>query len=160
MAASSRGRGRGRGGFGQGGGRNYKPGELELLKDPDYDRSKPQPDPLFPVSLHKLFQNSPSISLTNPEQAYHPTPPKPLSKTEKRQVQHFLAFRKRVHDGPHYTILDEEHQVGKPKRKAAAVFDPFEGMPTYTHRYIKRRRTLPKLDDRSYGEDSQDHRLS
>ena len=34
---------------------------------------------------------------------------------------------------------------------AAARFDPFEGMPTYSQRYIRKRRKTPKLDTRPYG---------
>lgn len=58
MAASSRGHARGRGSRGGRGGRNYKPGEYELLHDPEYDRAKLQPAPLFPVNLYPLLQDS------------------------------------------------------------------------------------------------------
>lgn len=40
--------------------------------------------------------------------------------------------------------------MGKPTASSAAVFDPFEGMPTYSQKYTKRRRCIPKLDTRPY----------
>ena len=85
-------------------------------------------------------------------QEYDTVPPKPLSKDEKARVAHFRAFRRSIHDGPLYTVRDDSARVTKPKMSAAAQFDPFEGMPTYSQKYMKRRRKLPKLNTRSYGE--------
>ncbi|KAL8993606.1 MAG: hypothetical protein Q9169_006220 [Polycauliona sp. 2 TL-2023] len=108
-------------------------GTLIPFDDNDVDLSKgPSPTPLFP--------------------SYHPSPPAPLSATEKAQVASFLSLRSRIHEGPFYTILDNTSRIGKSaKASAAATFDPFEGMPTYSQKYVKKRRRLPKLSARPYG---------
>ncbi|KAL8769253.1 MAG: hypothetical protein Q9209_004754 [Squamulea sp. 1 TL-2023] len=98
--------------------------------DNDIDISGPTPTPLFP--------------------AYNPAIPAPLSDTEKAQVAAFRALRSRIHEGPFYTILDSNARVGKTAKSSAATFDPFEGMPTYSQKYIKQRRRLPKLSARPY----------
>ncbi|KAL9615875.1 MAG: hypothetical protein Q9204_008647 [Flavoplaca sp. TL-2023a] len=106
-------------------------GTVIPFDDDDVDLSKrTSPTPLFPP--------------------YNPSPPAPLSTTEKAQVASFLALRSRIHEGPFYTILDTNARVGKAKASSAATFDPFEGMPTYSQKYIKKRRRLPKLSARPY----------
>ncbi|CAO1596914.1 DNA-directed RNA polymerase III subunit C31 [Xanthoria calcicola] len=112
-------------------------GTIIPFDDNDVDLSNgPPPTPLFPP--------------------YNPSPPAPLSKTEKAQVASFLTLRSRIHEGPFYTILDNTARVSKPAKTsstaaaAAANFDPFEGMPTYSQKYIKTRRRLPKLSARPY----------
>lgn len=84
-------------------------------------------------------------------QEYHPTLPKPLSKDEKIQIARFRSLRANIHEGPLYTVIGDNVRVGKPTASSAAVFDPFEGMPTYSQKYTKRRRRIPKLDTRPYG---------
>lgn len=84
-------------------------------------------------------------------QEYKPLPPKPLTKDERAQVARFRSLRDRIHEGPLYTVLGDNARVGKTTTPAAAQFDPFEGMPTYSQKYTKRRRKLPKLDTRPYG---------
>jgi DNA-directed RNA polymerase III subunit RPC7 len=73
-------------------------------------------------------------------------------------VKHHLAVRDRIHEGPFYTILNDGMKNGL-KRKAnepapteASLFDPFTGNQTYSAKYLKVRRRLPKLDARPYGE--------
>ncbi|KAL8749477.1 MAG: hypothetical protein Q9199_007660 [Rusavskia elegans] len=111
-------------------------GTIIPFDDNDVDLSnRPSPTPLFPP--------------------YNPSPPAPLSKTEKAQVASFLALRSRIHEGPFYTILDNNARIGRSAKSssttaAAANFDPFEGMPTYSQKYIKKRRRLPKLSARPY----------
>ena len=77
--------------------------------------------------------------------------PKPLTKDERMQVARFRSLRDRIHEGPLYTVLGENVRVGKTGNTAAAHFDPFEGMPTYSQRYTRKRRRIPKLDTRPYG---------
>ena len=84
-------------------------------------------------------------------QEYHPTRPKPLSKDEKIQIARFRSLRASIHEGPLYTVLGDNVRVGKSTASSAAAFDPFEGMPTYSQKYTKRRRRIPKLDTRPYG---------
>ncbi|KAL8732258.1 MAG: hypothetical protein Q9166_002830 [cf. Caloplaca sp. 2 TL-2023] len=98
--------------------------------DPEIDLDRPTPTPLFPV--------------------YKPSPPAPLTESEKAQVAAFRSFRTRIHEGPFYTILDNDARVGKTAKPSPANFDPFEGMPTYSQKYIKKRRRLPKLSARPY----------
>ncbi|KAI9875563.1 MAG: hypothetical protein M1830_008332 [Pleopsidium flavum] len=81
---------------------------------------------------------------------YDPPLPKPLTRTERLQVAHYRTFRDRMHEGPLYSVLGDNVRVGKHGASAAAQFDPFEGMPTYSMKYKKKRRRLPKLDARPY----------
>lgn len=73
-----------------------------------------------------------------------------MSKAEKIQVSRFRSLLTNIHEGPLYTVLGDNVRVGKPTTSSAATFDPFEGMPTYSQKYIKRRRRIPKLDTRPY----------
>lgn len=42
-------------------------------------------------------------------------------------------------------------RVDKARRGAAANVDPFEGMQTWSQRYTKRRRMLPRMEVRDHG---------
>jgi DNA-directed RNA polymerase III subunit RPC7 len=82
-----------------------------------------------------------------------PPPIAPLGRrSEKAQVTRYRALRDRIHEGPLYTILGDTVRVGKAGPPPAALFDPFLGMPTYTQKYMKQRRKIPRLDTRPYGE--------
>jgi len=73
-------------------------------------------------------------------------------------VQHFVAIRDRIHEGPFYTILNDgmksglKRRANEPAPTEAVLFDPFTDNQTYTSKYLKVRRRLPKLDERPYGE--------
>ncbi|KAL8729621.1 MAG: hypothetical protein Q9181_004936 [Wetmoreana brouardii] len=108
----------------------YKIAGTVLPWDPDIDLDRPTPTPLFPP--------------------YKTTPPPPLTKTEKAQVAAFRSLRARIHEGPFYTVLGDDGRIGKTAKTSAANFDPFEGMPTYSQKYVKKRRRLPKLSTRPY----------
>jgi len=87
-------------------------------------------------------------------QKYEVTRPKPLTKDQRIQVARFRSLRDRIHEGPLYTVLGDNVRIGKSEGRAntaAARFDPFEGMPTYSQRYARKRRKIPKLDTRPYG---------
>ncbi|KNG49448.1 dna-directed rna polymerase subunit [Stemphylium lycopersici] len=80
----------------------------------------------------------------------------PPTDDELGMVRHHLAVRDRIHEGPFYTILNDGMKNGL-KRKAnepapteASLFDPFTGNQTYSAKYLKVRRRLPKLDARPY----------
>jgi DNA-directed RNA polymerase III subunit RPC7 len=82
----------------------------------------------------------------------------PPTEDESATVQHYLAVRDRIHEGPFYTILNDGMKNGM-KRKAnqpapteASLFNPFADNLTYTSKYSKVRRRIPKLDARPYGE--------
>jgi DNA-directed RNA polymerase III subunit RPC7 len=69
---------------------------------------------------------------------------------------HHIAVRDRVHEGPFYTVLNDGMKNGL-KRKAsepapteASLFNPFTDNQTYSAKYLKVRRRLPKLDARPY----------
>lgn len=99
--------------------------------DADIDLDRPTPTPLFP--------------------SYRPTLPAPLSNAEKAQVAAFFSFRTRIHEGPFYTKVGSDARIEKRSlNSSAATFDPFEGMPRYSQKYMKKRRRLPKLSARPY----------
>ncbi len=75
-----------------------------------------------------------------------------MTRDERIQVARFRSLRNSIHEGPLYTVLGDNVRVGKTSNtSAAASFDPFEGMPTYSKKYTKQRRRIPKLDTRPYG---------
>ncbi len=94
--------------------------------------------------------------LSHAQEAPPPQAPPPTD-DELGMVKHHLAVRDRIHEGPFYTILNDGMKNGL-KRKAnepapteASLFDPFTGNQTYSAKYLKVRRRLPKLDARPYG---------
>ncbi|KAF2084817.1 hypothetical protein K490DRAFT_75608 [Saccharata proteae CBS 121410] len=90
---------------------------------------------------------------TKPSELFPPKPP-PIApaprRAERTAVGHYRALRERIHEGPLYTVLGTNVRVGKQRSSAKIVADPFEGMPTYTQKYKKQRRTIPRLDTRPY----------
>ncbi|KAF2645018.1 hypothetical protein P280DRAFT_444287 [Massarina eburnea CBS 473.64] len=87
---------------------------------------------------------------------HHPPQPNPATEDEKRILQHHLGIRTRIREGPFYTILNDGMKNGL-KRKSddrvpteAALFNAFSENQTYSARYIKKRRRVPKLDTRPY----------
>ena len=79
--------------------------------------------------------------------------PGPITARERTQVAHFRTLRDRIHEGPLYTVLgDSNNRVTKPGGAPSRVLvDPFDGMPTYTQKYRKKARKIPRLDTRPYG---------
>jgi DNA-directed RNA polymerase III subunit RPC7 len=83
---------------------------------------------------------------------YAPAP----TESEKSNVKHYLAVRDRIHEGPFYTVLNDGMKSGKKRRanepppNEAALFNPFTDNLTYTSKYMKVRRRIPKLDMRPY----------
>lgn len=73
-----------------------------------------------------------------------------LSPAEQTQVDYYRALRERFHDGPFYSVLDASSSNAKKGSAARANFDPFHGMPTYSGRYQKKRRTLPRIAGQEY----------
>lgn len=76
-----------------------------------------------------------------------------LSEKEQSEVNHYRHLRERFHEGPYYSVLDTSSSSAKKGSAARANFDPFHGMPSYSGRYQKKRRTLPKIANigREYG---------
>lgn len=73
-----------------------------------------------------------------------------LQPTEQKQVDYYRALRERFHDGPDYSVLDSASTTANKGSKGRANFDPFHGMPTYSRRYQKARRTMPVLEGRPF----------
>lgn len=93
-----------------------------------------------------------------PQQEAPPPQAPPPTVHEIGIVSHYLTVRDRIHEGPFYTILNDGMKNGL-KRKAgelapteASLFNPFTDNQTYSAKYLKVRRRLPKLDARPYGE--------
>lgn len=97
--------------------------------------------------------------LTLPEIA-RPATQKPPRNIELRQLAHFRRLRSRIHEGPFHAVLGgRSARVEKTTPIAAAPrYDAFEGMPSYTQKYIKQRRRIPRLDSRTYSKD--EHRAA
>jgi DNA-directed RNA polymerase III subunit RPC7 len=100
---------------------------------------------------------SPNHPLRHQQEAPPPQAPPPTAH-ERGIIAHCLAVRDRIHEGPFYTILADGMKNGL-KRKAsepapteASLFNPFTDNQTYSAKYLKVRRRLPKLDARPYGE--------
>ena len=81
----------------------------------------------------------------------------PPTDDERATLNHFMAVRDRIHEGPFYTILNDGYRTGM-KRKANetaptedTLFNPFTDNQTYSAKYMKVRRRIPKLDSRPYG---------
>ncbi|KAH7088218.1 DNA-directed RNA polymerase III subunit Rpc31-domain-containing protein [Paraphoma chrysanthemicola] len=110
-------------------------------------------------------QSQPSASTLRSAPSKHPLrrqqeapPPQapPPTAHERGIVSHYLRARDRIHEGPFYTILNDGMKNGL-KRKAsepapteASLFNPFTDNQTYSAKYLKVRRRLPKLDARPY----------
>ena len=94
----------------------------------------------------------------NRQQSAPPAQAPPPSEREKNILKHYIALRDRAHNGPFYTVLNDGMKTGL-KRKGSemaptdeSLFDPFLGNETYSARYHKKQRKLPKLDTRPFGE--------
>jgi DNA-directed RNA polymerase III subunit RPC7 len=74
-----------------------------------------------------------------------------LSPAEQSQVDYYRHLRESFNEGPYYSVLDASSSNAKKGSVARVNFDPFHGMPTYSGRYQKKRRTLPRIAGRSYG---------
>ncbi|KAF1999686.1 hypothetical protein P154DRAFT_436678 [Amniculicola lignicola CBS 123094] len=133
---SGRGRGGGRGGFGGGGRGGLKIGGVELNWDLSGIQVDKKPAERFPKRAA-------------------PLPPPPTS-TEKRSVQYYMQIRDRIHSGPFYTVLNDGMRNGlrRPNNEPAPteeqLFNPFTDNETYSAKYNKVRRRIPKLDTRPY----------
>ncbi|KAI9851179.1 MAG: hypothetical protein M1838_004288 [Thelocarpon superellum] len=126
----SRGRGfRSRGSGGGGRGKRLGGAEVPWAYDPDL---KPDnaPSELFPPY---------DVPIT-----------KPPSRVERAQVGRYRSLRDRIHEGPLYTVLGDDARVSKSGASGSKMVDPFEGMPTYSQKYKKKTRRVPRLDTRPY----------
>jgi DNA-directed RNA polymerase III subunit RPC7 len=108
-----------------------------------------------------------SASLHHPLRPQQEAPPPqapPPTAHEEGLIAHYLAVRDRIHEGPFYTILNDgmndglKRKASEPAPTEASLFNPFSDNQTYSSKYFKVRRRLPKLDARPYGKsDSERH---
>ncbi|KAJ9206413.1 DNA-directed RNA polymerase III, subunit Rpc31 [Paecilomyces variotii] len=73
-----------------------------------------------------------------------------LSAREQSQVNLYRELRERFHEGPYYSVLGGSGTAAKKGSAARVHFDPFHGMPSYSEKYQKKKRTLPRLQGRPY----------
>ncbi|KAL4883344.1 DNA-directed RNA polymerase III, subunit Rpc31 [Aspergillus karnatakaensis] len=73
-----------------------------------------------------------------------------LSDREQVQVDLYRTLRERFHDGPYYSILGVSSGTNGYTASSKANFDPFNGMPSYSGKYQKKKRLVPKLQGRPY----------
>ncbi|KAL1968939.1 hypothetical protein VTN77DRAFT_773 [Rasamsonia byssochlamydoides] len=73
-----------------------------------------------------------------------------LQPREQAEVDRYRALREKFHDGPYYTVLDAARTSAKKGSAARALFDAFHGMPSYSQKYQKKKRALPKIQGRPY----------
>ncbi|KAK2742346.1 hypothetical protein FQN57_005434 [Myotisia sp. PD_48] len=78
-----------------------------------------------------------------------PVPGK-LSVVDISRVEHYRQLREAIHDGPYYTVLSGPPSWNKKGHSVRAQFDPFQGMATYSERYMKKTRALPELSAISF----------
>ncbi|KAL4936033.1 hypothetical protein BDV06DRAFT_233766 [Aspergillus oleicola] len=74
---------------------------------------------------------------------------RPLSDRDQVQVDLYRTLRERFHDGPYYSILGASSGTGY-TANSKANFDPFNGMPSYSGKYQKKKRLVPRLSGRPY----------
>ncbi|KAL5342898.1 DNA-directed RNA polymerase III, subunit Rpc31 [Aspergillus crustosus] len=75
---------------------------------------------------------------------------RPLSDREQVQVDFYRALRERFHDGPYYSILGVNSGTNGYTASSSANFDPFNGMPSYSGKYQKKKRLMPRVQGRPY----------
>lgn len=87
-------------------------------------------------------------------QAYVVPYARKISTKEQIAVDKYRQLREAHHEGPYYSVIDASASSAKKGSAARANFDPFTGMPSYSGRYQKKHRTIPKISGvgRDYGE--------
>lgn len=91
-------------------------------------------------------------NLTMSNQPYDTPTAEPLQTRERAEVDRYRALRDRFQNGPYYAAVNAASTSAKKGTAERAEFDPFNGMPSYSSRYQKRKRTVPKISGREYGE--------
>lgn len=73
-----------------------------------------------------------------------------LSPREQIQVDYYRQLRERFNEGPDYAVRYAVTATARRDTPARANFDPFHGMPSYSGRYQKKQRTVPRVQGRSF----------
>jgi DNA-directed RNA polymerase III subunit RPC7 len=108
-----------------------------------------------------------SLTRTPTEQPFDTPPFTPPSARELEALDHALRFRQAIRDGPFYAFLETDARAPKPGElsgsgalaaasaardaAAAAAASPFERMRTYSQKFVKARRTMPRIAQQRYG---------
>lgn len=79
-------------------------------------------------------------------QAYVVPLARKIAPKEQSEVDYYRRLRERFHEGPYYSVLDASASTAKKGSAARPNFDPFHGMPSYSSRYQKKLRTIPRID--------------
>lgn len=85
------------------------------------------------------------------KQKYQFPQARPLSTREQAQVDAYRALREKFHEGPDYSVLEVASSAARKGDQNRALFDPFNGMPSYSGRYQRKKRTIPDLRRRGFG---------
>ena len=152
--------------FGAKNGRKLPGAEFTWDNDPNGEPDT-APTPLYPVcpsnlSLHNWSaikaitreqdgEQDAYTDLSSISQKYTVPQARSLNEREQKQVDLYRALREQFHDGPYYSVLDPGLS-GRKTKAARQHFDPFHGMPSYSGKYQKKKRAIPKLSGRPYSE--------
>lgn len=83
---------------------------------------------------------------TKPPKAYVVPLARKITPKEQIGVDYYRRLREKHHEGPYYSVIDSSASSAKKGSAARVNFDPFHGMPSYSARYQKKHRTLPRID--------------
>jgi DNA-directed RNA polymerase III subunit RPC7 len=129
------------------------PGELpDGAPTPTFPVCAPRPamPPFIAPSVRSIFRVI--RNLTMHDQPYDTPTAEPLQTRERSEVDRYRALRDRFQNGPYYAAVNAASTSAKKGTAERAEFDPFNGMPSYSSRYQKRKRTVPKISGREYSE--------
>ncbi|KAJ5182689.1 III C31 subunit of DNA-directed RNA polymerase [Penicillium capsulatum] len=87
---------------------------------------------------------------TRRPQAYVVPLARKITPKEQTAVDYYRSLRERHHEGPYYSVIDSSASSAKKGSSARVNFDPFHGMPSYSARYQKKRRTIPRIDSSNH----------
>lgn len=125
------------------------------------------PTPLYPVRIFVLSFSVPThyacyvfeimsayLCQLAHSQAYVVPYARKITSKEQAEVDKSRRLRELFHEGPYYSVVDASASSAKKGSAARANFDPFTGMPSYSGRYQKKHRTIPRISGigRDYGE--------
>ncbi|KAF4627469.1 hypothetical protein G7Y89_g10683 [Cudoniella acicularis] len=112
----------------------------------------------------------PTIKLeSKPSEQFPPHPnlkrPAPFTDREKRQIKHYKDLQSQIHRGPLYTqptkrnpdapakTFSEDQFNRRYGSNRKADMDPFNGVETYSMRYLPKKNDIPKLSGRPFNKE-------
>jgi DNA-directed RNA polymerase III subunit Rpc31 len=113
---------------------------------------------LYVVTLRHEEEFSPK------QQAFETPSFTPLSAAESESLEHFRRFQQEMRDGPFYAFLETPAHTPKPGELSGSgamgppragrdtvAGNPFESMRTYSQKFVRSKKTVPRLAQRKYG---------